>query len=146
MLHRTIEEELAVSGRALSYTVGVSMEPLLHDRRSTVVIEKTDIPLRPGDVVLYRNARGDYVLHRIIRKAGTKYIIRGDNCVWKETVPPEKIIGVLAGYYADEGERYTPSGSPDDLRYRRTLPWRFVRLWLRTLLGRAKRKLKKDII
>ena len=40
MQHRTIEEELAVSGRALSYTVGVSMEPLLHNRRSTVVIER----------------------------------------------------------------------------------------------------------
>ena len=66
MQHRTIEEELALTGRALSWTVGVSMEPLLHHRRSTVVIESPHGPLKRGDVALYRNARNDYVLHRVI--------------------------------------------------------------------------------
>ena len=143
MQHRTIEEELAVSGRALSYTVGVSMEPLLHNRRSTVVIERPHGALKPGDVALYKNAQGDYVLHRVIGTAAGGYVIRGDNCFWKETVPPEKIIGVMAGYYVDEGEQYTPCGSPADLRYRRSLPLRFAKIWLRVFPGRAKRKLKR---
>ena len=69
MQHRTIEEELALTGRALSWTVGVSMEPLLHHRRSTVVIESPHGPLKRGDVALYRNARNDYVLHRVIGTA-----------------------------------------------------------------------------
>ena len=143
MQHRTIEEELAVSGRALSYTVGASMEPLLHNRRSTVVIERPRGALKPGDVALYKNAQGDYVLHRVVETAAGGYVIRGDNCFWKETVPPEKIIGVMAGYYADEGEQYTPCGSPADLRYRRSLPLRFAKIWLRAFPGRAKRKLKR---
>ena len=47
----------------------------------------------------------------------------------------------MAGYYADEGEQYTPCGSPADLQYRRTLPLRFAWVWLHALPGRARRKL-----
>ena len=119
------------------------MEPLLHNRRSTVVIERPRGALKPGDVALYKNAQGDYVLHRVVGTAAGGYVIRGDNCFWKETVPPEKMIGVMAGYYADEGEQYTPCGSPADLRYRRSLPLRFAKIWLRAFPGRAKRKLKR---
>lgn len=140
MQRRTIEEELAASGRALSYTVGISMEPLLHNRRSTVVLEKPQGPLRPGDVALYRNARDSYVLHRVIKVVPGGYVIRGDNCFWKETVPAGRIVGVMAGYYADEGGQYTPCGSPADLQYRRTLPLRFARLWLRAFPRRLRRK------
>ena len=137
MQHRTIEEELALTGRALSWTVGVSMEPLLHHRRSTVVIETPHGPLKRGDVALYRNARNDYVLHRVIGTAAEGYVIRGDNCYWKETVP--------AGYYADEGEQYTPCGSPADLAYRRTIPYRYARLWLRAFPRRAKGRLRRAL-
>ena len=145
MQHRTIEEELALTGRALSWTVGVSMEPLLHHRRSTVVIEPPHGPLKRGDVALYRNARNDYVLHRVIGTAAEGYVIRGDNCYWKETVPLDKIVGVMAGYYADEGEQYTPCGSPADLQYRRTLPLRFAWVWLHALPGRARQKLGRAL-
>ena len=140
MQHRTIEEELALTGRALSWTVGVSMEPLLHHRRSTVVIETPHGPLKRGD-----NARNDYVLHRVIGTAAEGYVIRGDNCYWKETVPPDKIVGVMAGYYADEGEQYTPCGSPADLAYRRTIPYRYARLWLRAFPRRAKGRLRRAL-
>lgn len=105
------------------------------------MIEPPHGPLKRGDVALYRNARNDYVLHRVIGTAAEGYVIRGDNCYWKETVPPDKIVGVMAGYYADEGEKYTPCGSPADLQYRRTLPLRFAWVWLHALPGRARRKL-----
>lgn len=141
MQRRTIEEELAASGRALSYTVGISMEPLLHNRRSTVVLEKQKGLLRPGDVALYRDAQDNYVLHRVIKVIAGGYVIRGDNCFWKEVVPADRIVGVMAGYYADEREQYTPCGSPADLKYRRSLPLRFARVWLLAFPGRAKRKL-----
>ena len=145
MQHRTIEEELALTGRALSWTVGVSMEPLRHHRRSTVVIEPPHGPLKQGDVALYRNARNDYVLHRVIGTAAEGYVIRGDNCYWKETVPPDKIVGVMAGYYADERDEYTPCGSPADLAYRRTIPYRYARLWLRAFPRRAKGRLRRAL-
>ena len=122
MQHRTIEEELALTGRALSWTVGVSMEPLLHHRRSTVVIESPHGPLKRGDVALYRNARNDYVLHRVIGTAAEGYVIRGDNCYWKETVPPDKIVGVMAGHSAHHRGGNTPPGRPARPSPRQTLP------------------------
>ena len=112
MQHRTIEEELALTGRALSWTVGVSMEPLLHHRRSTVVIEPPHGPLKRGDVALYRNARNDYVLHRVIGTAAEGYVIRGDNCYWKETVPLDKLVGVMAGPYPPHRGANHPPGPP----------------------------------
>ena len=60
-------------------------------------------------------------------------------------MPTDKIVGVMAGYYADEGEKYTPCGSPADLQYRRTLPLRFAWVWLHALPGRARRKLGRAL-
>ena len=105
------------------------------------MIETPHGPLKRGDVALYRNSRDDYVLHRVVKAVAGGYVIRGDNCFWKETVPAGRIVGVMAGYYADEGEQYTPCGSPADLQYRRTLPLRFAWVWLHALPGRARRKL-----
>ena len=109
------------------------------------MIEPPHGPLKRGDVALYRNARNDYVLHRVIGTAAEGYVIRGDNCYWKETVPPDKIVGVMAGYYADERDEYTPCGSPADLAYRRTIPYRYARLWLRAFPRRAKGRLRRAL-
>ena len=49
MQHRTIEEELALTGSALSWTVGVSIEPVPHHRRRTVVIESPHGPRKRAD-------------------------------------------------------------------------------------------------
>ena len=73
MQHRTIEEELALTGRALSWTVGVSMEPLLHHRRSTVVIEPPHGPLKRGDVALYRNARNRSEERRVGKECRSRW-------------------------------------------------------------------------
>lgn len=143
MSFRTIEEELARSGRAVSYTVGTSMEPMLHERRSTVVIEPACHPLRRGDVALFRRPDDTYVLHRVVRALDGGYLMRGDNQYRAECVPAEWVLGVLAGYYADERDEYTPCGSPADLAYRRTIPYRYARLWLRAFPRRAKGKLRR---
>ena len=57
-MERTIEQQLAAGDRALSWTVGVSVEPLLNARKSTVVLEPPKGPLKRGDVVLYRRPAG----------------------------------------------------------------------------------------
>ena len=66
-----MEQELALYGYGLFQTVGDSMEPLLHNRISTVLIEIPKSPLKKYDVALYRRPRGEYVLHRVVKVLDT---------------------------------------------------------------------------
>lgn len=141
MNKRTIEQELELNGRCVIQTVGVSMEPLLHNRKSTVVIEKVKFPLKKYDVVLFRRPTGEYVLHRVINAAGEVYIIRGDNCIGKETVPKEQIIGVMSGYYEDENDNFISCGSRYYRRYLGKLKIRNTTSGLRRLFKGICRKL-----
>lgn len=122
MIRRTIEEELALNGHGLFHTVGNSMEPLLHNRKSIVAIEAKKTPLKKYDVALYRRPNGEYVLHRVMKTLDGAYLIRGDNCSWKEKVPEEWVIGVMTGYYADEEQdRVISCKSPVYRKYLRKL-------------------------
>ena len=76
---QTIEEVLLSRGKYIGPTVGVSMLPMLKNRRDTIVVEAKKERLQRLDVALYR--RGDaYVLHRVLQPIEGGYIIRGDNC------------------------------------------------------------------
>ena len=141
MIHRTIEQELAQNGRAVIQTVGVSMEPLLHNRKSTVALIAKQGRLQKQDVALYRRPNGEYVLHRVVKVLDGAYLIRGDNCIGSETVPEAWVIGVMAGYFAGEQDSYISCDSRTYWRYLKTLALRRWRLWLRALPGRARRKL-----
>ncbi len=141
MIHRTIEQELAQNGRAVIQTVGVSMEPLLHNRESTVVIEAKRTPLKRYDVALYRRpATGAYVLHRVVKVLDDAYLICGDNRIWRETVPDEWVIGVMTGYYEKEQDKYISCESAPYQSYLKTLRLRYAALWMRTLPGRVWRR------
>lgn len=140
MIRRTIEEELALHGHGFFQTVGDSMEPLLHNRKSTVVIEKKRRSLKQYDVVLYRRPTGEYVLHRIVKVLDGKYLIRGDNRIWKETVPEEWIIGVMTGFFRTERCGCMSCEEPEYLKYLKTLKQRYLILWLCRLPGRIRRK------
>ena len=123
---QTIEQVLTTQGRGFFATVGDSMEPLLHNRQSTVVIEPAVHPLSPGTVALYRRPSGEYVLHRIIRVERDAYRIRGDNRLQQERVPQEWVLGVMVGYYPDEREHYvscTGAQYRQDLRRVRRHHW-----------------------
>ncbi len=107
----TIEEVLHATGRYVGPTVGVSMLPMLKNRRDTIVVVAKKQRLAPLDVALYK--RGEtYVLHRVLQVTDSGYIIRGDNCYYDEIVPEEAVIGVLQEFfrknkhYACTDERY----------------------------------------
>lgn len=101
--NQRIEEVLKEQGMYASTTVGVSMYPMLRDRRDTVVISPCRGRLEKYDVPLYR--RGDaYVLHRVIGVKPEGYIIRGDNCLKKEDVKEEQIVGVLTTFFRGDKE------------------------------------------
>ncbi len=94
----TIEEILAVKGKYIGPTVGISMEPMLKQRRDTIVVEKKSERLKRLDVALYKCGDG-YVLHRVIQPIEGGYIIRGDNCYADEIVPENAVIGVLTEFF-----------------------------------------------
>lgn len=140
-----IEDVLALQGVYVSTTVGVSMRPMLRNRRDTIVVEPLrGRRLRRFDVPLYRRD-DDYVLHRCVEVHPDGYTMLGDNCLNKELdIPDERVIGVLTGFY--RGEKKIDM---DGLPYRA-----YVRVWYaiyplrrcvmraRALAGCAKRCLK----
>jgi hypothetical protein len=93
-----IEDVLLSKGQYVGPTAGVSMLPMLKNRRDTIVVTKKTERLQPLDVALYKR-RDLYVLHRVLRVTDTGYIIRGDNCYSDEIVPEEAVIGVLTEFF-----------------------------------------------
>lgn len=94
----TIEQVLLEHGKYVGPTVGVSMLPMLKNRRDSVIIYPKTERLKPLDVALYKRGN-DYVLHRVLSVTDTGYIIRGDNCYADEIVPEDTVIGVLKEFY-----------------------------------------------
>ena len=92
----TFEEELSLHGRIIYPNVGDSMMPLIKQGRDLLVIEKAELPLKKGDIPLYKRDSGKYVLHRIIGLRRGKYRICGDNRISVERgIEDRHILGVL---------------------------------------------------
>lgn len=94
----TIEEVLREKGVYVGPTAGVSMLPMLKNRRDTIVVRLKTQRLQPLDVALYKRG-DDYILHRVLSLTEQGYIIRGDNCYANENVPEEAVIGVLTEFF-----------------------------------------------
>lgn len=94
-----IEDVLRTKGVYVGVPVGISMKPMLHQQRDTIIITPCTGRLCKYDVPLYK--RGDkYLLHRIVEVKEDGYVICGDNCLNKEyDITDEKILGVLTGFY-----------------------------------------------
>ncbi len=136
-----IEDVLARDGVWVSTTAGVSMWPMLRDRRDTIVVRPPRGRLRPFDVALYR--RGDaYVLHRVIDVADNGYRILGDNCAEYEKVSEAQVIGVLEEFW--RSERRCDPRSRGWLAYARAwhaaFPLRRALMRARAAAGRLKRR------
>lgn len=96
---RQIEDVLKEEGIFVSTTVGVSMFPMLRNRKDTIIVMPYEGRLKKYDVPLYKRG-SDYILHRIIEVLPDSYVIRGDNCIQKEYgITDEQILGVLTGFY-----------------------------------------------
>ena len=96
---KRIEDVLEEEGVFVSTTVGVSMLPLLRNRRDTIIIMPYEGRLKKYDVPLYKRG-SDYILHRIVEVRSDSYVICGDNCIQKEYgITDEQILGVMTGFY-----------------------------------------------
>lgn len=131
---QTIEEVLSTHGKYVGPTVGVSMLPMLKNRRDTIVVLPKTKRLQPLDVALYK--RGDaYVLHRVLQVIDGGYIIRGDNCYADEKVPENAVIGVLSEFFR-KGKHYTCTNKKY-LKYvkRRLKTYKYRRFFVRINLA-----------
>lgn len=124
-----IKDELQAGRPVISFTSGVSMEPLLHDKRKKNATHVLIMPVtgicKVGDMPLVFMDDGRYVLHRIIRvdkKDGKVfYQTRGDNCIGSEYVSQDSVFGVVNEiYYKNKSVKVT------DENYNR-----YVKVWMR---------------
>lgn len=95
-----IEEYLERYG-TLTYTCrGISMLPMLRQRRDLIMVRKKgEERCKKYDVALYIRPPHDYVLHRVVEVRDRDYVILGDNCLNKEYgIRDEDIIGVLTAF------------------------------------------------
>ena len=125
---KSLQEELEENGAAVIQIVGISMEPLLHARESTVLLRKKDGPCRKRDVVLYIRPDGRYALHRLVQ-AGPEWLVQGDHQLRSERIREEWIVGVMEGYHAHPNSPFRSVHSASCQLYVMLLPLR--RLWLR---------------
>ncbi len=142
-----IKRELLTHGICATNTNGVSMQPLFKTHRDVVILKKAEGELSKYDVVLYPGKDGNYILHRIIGKTDSEYIIRGDNTFSKEYVSKGDVIGVLISFNR-KGKRHTV----DEFGYKFysrfwnfIYPLRHLSLRIRGALGRLYRNIKRGV-
>ena len=101
---RTIEEVLKEDGVFVSTTAGMSMYPMLRNRRDTIIVKPYEGRLKKYDIPLYKR-NGTYILHRIVKVLPDSYVICGDNCEQREyDISDKQILGVLKGFYREDKE------------------------------------------
>lgn len=97
----SIQEVLDAEGFYAGPPVGVSMWPMLRNRRDAMLVVPAPERLKRHDVALYR--RGQMmVLHRVLGLYENGYVICGDNCIALEYVPFDQVFGVLRGFWRDD--------------------------------------------
>ena len=101
----TFEELLEKNGYLVYSTVGLSMMPLLRQRRDIVEIRaKGSERFRKYDVVLYKQG-SKYVLHRILKVNPKDYVIAGDHNFFREYgITDDDILGVMTRIIRDGKE------------------------------------------
>ncbi len=144
-----IEEVLKEKGEIAACTSGISMYPMLRNRKDMAIIKRVVGGLKKDDVVLYRVKSGKLVLHRILKVKEDCYIIRGDNLYKKEYIKKDDVFGVLKafnrnGKYIDCAESI---GYKLYILYvKLSYPIRYPIFGIaRPFLGRVKRFLKRKI-
>jgi hypothetical protein len=100
-----VEDIIEKNGFYIGTPVGLSMMPLLRNRRDTVYIVN-DKELKKYDIVLYRRDSGKLVMHRYYGKSEEGLVFIGDNQhVFERNARPEWIIGKVKHYYKDEEKK-----------------------------------------
>ncbi len=125
-------------------TKGRSMEPLFREHRDIINIRTITAPLKRGDVILYPDDTGTFlVLHRVIKDEGETLLIRGDNNYFDERRYKDEIVGIMVSFFR-KGKYCDVSKSKGYRLYTFLIlnSYPFRRLWhchIRPALGKVKR-------
>ena len=104
----SFEELLNEQGYIVYTNVGISMMPLLRQRKDLIEIRKKDRNIKKYDVALYKRD-GKYILHRCIKVTPDGYIFAGDHNTFKEyDVTDDMVIGLMSRVIRD-GKNIDPS-------------------------------------
>ena len=102
-----VEECLAGGMDVRMKVSGISMTPILHNIKDSVVLTKTD-RVKKYDIVLYKRANGKYILHRIIGRKKGAFVMAGDFEIEKEYPVYEDMIIAKVTSFCRNGKDYTP--------------------------------------
>lgn len=140
-----LEEQLRGGSARLPVT-GSSMLPMLRHGRDVVGLVSLEGRPGRGDVMLYRRADGQYVLHRVIRMVdGETCLCCGDNQWQRELVPLSRGIARV-DRFCRGGRWYEVDRCKSYQLYTRLwtglFPVRRPILWVRRGLGCLRRAMK----
>lgn len=100
-------EELHAGRSLIAPTVGSSMQPLLQQGKTRVVLVPLSRPLKKGDLPLYVRPSGEYVLHRVVRVEDGVCYMRGDHCYEPaERVEKAQLLGVVESVIREDGSSF----------------------------------------
>ena len=102
-----IESCIASGSSVRMQVTGISMTPILHNLKDTVVLSKADT-IKKYDIVLHKRANGQYILHRVIAKKGNVLTIAGDFETEKEYPVYEDMVIAKVTSFCRNGRNYTP--------------------------------------
>lgn len=133
-----MEEQLRAGGSFCFGPKGVSMLPLIHQGRDTVVIAPISGKLKKYDIPLYRRENGQFVLHRVVAVKKDGYVMCGDNQYVREHgIRDEQLIGVLT-----EIRKPDKTIKVTDSDYKKYCRKRVRRQYIRGKLSALKRKIR----
>ena len=126
---------------------GTSMNPLLYQNRDFVRIVKPQLPLKLGDIPLYRRNDGAFVLHRVVGiKDNGEYIMCGDNqFILEYGITDKNIIGVTKTLIIDGKEIDTDTDLEylkHKAKYVRNIKTRHLKKCLKYILNSLKKIIK----
>ena len=118
-IYPIIKEKIENGGTVQLPITGTSMLPLLVWGRDTVELTKCENPQK-YDIIFYRRDDGHFVLHRIVSKNESGFILCGDNQVQKEYGINESHIIAVVKSITRKGKTF----SVDRFSYKL-----YVKLW-----------------
>lgn len=144
----TICDQVRSGKSVIVNTRGVSMNPLLYEGQTQVLVEPLTKDLNIYDMPIFYRSKNTYVIHRIIKIDEDYIYTRGDNCLHGEKVPKANVFGVVTKIY--KGDREILMDDPEYLRYlkrlKRNTPFRLLRFRIRYEYVRFKGFVKRMLL
>ena len=131
------EPVISSNGEFRLFHRGTSMLPLLREGNDSVLLV-APCDVKKNDIVLYKRASGQFVMHRIIKVKKDEYIMCGDNQYEHEhNIKKENILAKVKGIYRDEV--YFEVNNKEYIKYVKKLPIRRAKIRFLYFIGVHKR-------